>query len=156
MQKQGCRWDRGGAGPCAEIMLLLFPKRWQSCSSWEHSSALPVPLSRVWVWSHVRQWDGWCVTLWNRWLGKLFLGEKLPASPRGWHCPVSMLAHAFPPTVWGKSWSLTEMKLSKDSDKPSVWSGQQRRAEGAELPLLCNFLISSKKPWCGCGICINV
>lgn len=42
------------------------------------------------------------------------------------------------------------------SEELSVCSGQQCRAEGAELPLLCNFLISSKKPWCGRGICINV
>lgn len=98
-RRRGCRWEWGGAGPCAEIVLLLFPKRWQSCSSWEHSSALPVPLSRVWVWSHVKQWDGRCVTLWNRGLGKLFLGERLPASPRGWHCAASVLARAEKPCL---------------------------------------------------------
>lgn len=79
---------------------------------------------------------GWVV--WNlrsRCLGKLFLGEK--------------------PSL-RENWSSADVELSKDSDKPGVWLGQQRRAEGAELPLLCNFLISSKKSWCGCGICINV
>lgn len=41
LEEGGCRWDWGGTGPCAEIVLLLFPRRESDSPAAPASVAVP-------------------------------------------------------------------------------------------------------------------